>query len=156
MISGGFSHEFNVCRMRFQSACPRQCGERLLLRLVREVKVFETLDRLGGFDRGGQFGRQLSLRLDRAENRLLALGVQTLAHDALLDLTNLLFVETACLVLAIARDERHGVAGVEQADDRCHARLLQTEPMRYLLEIDCRRSWHRVTNPEPLARRRNR
>lgn len=82
------------------------------------------------------------------QDRLLAIGMQSLADDAFLDVTNLFFVEPAGLVLAIACDERHGVAGIEQADDGRHARLLQSKAVRNLLKVDRRRGWHRGGNPE--------
>ena len=65
----------------------------------------------------GQLGRQLALRFDRAQDRLLALLQQPQPRDARLDLADLLFVEPAGLVLAIARDEGHRVARIEQSNN---------------------------------------
>ena len=47
-------------------------GERLLLRPVGQIQIFEPLDALGLFDFAAQFVGELVLRFDRAEDRLLA------------------------------------------------------------------------------------
>ena len=98
-------------------------GERLLLRPIGQVQVFEPLHAVGPFDLLAQLRRQRVLRLDRLEDRLLTLLQLSQLRDARADGGNLLFVEPARLIAAVAGDERHGVAFIEQRD-RAGNRLL--------------------------------
>ena len=51
-------------RQRFQTALPRQRGERLLLWLERQIQILETLGRIRQADLVSQFGSQNSLRFE--------------------------------------------------------------------------------------------
>ena len=99
---------------QFQTARSGQRGQRLLLRLVRQIQVFEPLGRRGGENLFGQLVGQFALRLDRAEDRLFALGQLTHFRQPVLDVPNLLLIQPPRLVLAITGDERDGVSLVEQ------------------------------------------
>jgi hypothetical protein len=61
----------------------------------------------------GEFRRQFALRFNRLEDRRLSLRKQAQLDDTIVNLADLFFVEPAGLILAIARDERNGVAVVE-------------------------------------------
>ncbi len=98
---------------RLEATFPGRGREGLLFGLERQVQVFELLGAVGVFDLGGQLGSEFALRLDRAKDGLLALGEQFEPREPRLDFANLLFVETAGLVLAVAGNKRHGVAVVE-------------------------------------------
>src|SRR5690606_37664985 len=86
------------------------------LRLVRQVKVFEALLRVGRFDARAQFGGELLLFLDARENYRAAFFELAQVAEPLLERAQLRVVETARDFLAIARDERHRRAFVEQRD----------------------------------------
>ncbi len=95
-------------------------GQRLLLWLEGQVKIFELLERIAALDLRGQLGRELALRVDRAQDRGLALIQQPQLGDSRLDVTDLLFIQPASLVLAIAGDEGDGVLVIQQPDDAFH------------------------------------
>jgi hypothetical protein len=64
----------------------------------------------------GELGRELALGLDCFQDRGLALGELAEFGDAKLNFADLLFVESAGLVLAIAGDEGDRVAFIEQLE----------------------------------------
>ena len=99
---------------RLQALLAGRGRQRALLRLVRQVEVFEPLGVVGREDGGAQLVGQLALALDALEDGLLALGELAQQADALLDDAHHLLVEAAGAFLAVARDERDGVALVEQ------------------------------------------
>ena len=68
------------------------------------------------FDLAAELVGEFVLRFDRPQDRLLALVELAQASDAVADAADLLFVEAAGLVAAIARDERHRVAFVQESD----------------------------------------
>ena len=90
-------------------------GERLLLRPERQVQIFEPLDAVGLFDLAAELVGEFVLRFDRPQDRLLAFVELAQPGDAVADAADLLFVEPARLVAAVARDERHRVAFVQAA-----------------------------------------
>ena len=67
------------------------------------------------------------MTLDRPHDRLLAFGELTSLRDALGNPTDVEFVQTARWIAAIARDERHSVALVEQLHCRFHTGCWQPE-----------------------------
>ncbi len=101
---------------RLQAALAGGGRQRALLRLVREVKVFEALGALGGGDGGAQLVGQPALVLDALEDGVLALGELPLGLHAPLHGADDFLVEPAGALLTVARDERDGVALVEQVD----------------------------------------
>ena len=105
-------------RERTQPALARDLGLGAALGLVRQVDVFEFRLGGGGCELAGKLVGQLALAADRFDDRV-APGVE-LAHidQALGEQTQLVVVEPAGDLLAIARDERHGRAFVEQLDGR--------------------------------------
>ncbi len=105
-------------RQRFQTPIAGRRGERLLLGLVRKIEVFEPAGRVGLLDGAGQLRGQLSLRLDRTQDGLLAFGQLAALGHAIVNRPDRLFVEPAGLVFPIARDEGDGVAVVEQLENR--------------------------------------
>jgi hypothetical protein len=108
---------------RLQAALPGHRRQRALLRLVGEVEVFEPLGGVGGQDRLAQLVGEFALPLDALEDRVLAVGQLAELADALLDGADDLLVEAAGALLAVAGDERDGVALVEQLHHAFHLHL---------------------------------
>ena len=108
----------NLASKRLKTASSGLSGQRLLLGLERQVKVLEPLRGPGRKDLLGQLLGQLPLRLDRAKDRLLAVGQQAHFRQPGLDLPDLLFVEPFGLIFAIPRDEGDRIAVVEQFNGR--------------------------------------
>ena len=88
--------------------------------LERQVEVFEPLGVVGRADAAARSRGQLPLGLDRLEDRLLPLRQLAEPLHAELDLADDHLVEVAGPFLAVARDERDGVALVQQLDDALH------------------------------------
>ena len=113
---------------RLQATLAGDRGARLAAWAVGRVEVLEL--GLGG--RGPELllelGGQLALLGDRAEHR----GAAPLHLDevgaALLDRADLDFIESAGPLLAVARDERHGIALIQEREDGGHTRCRQRQP----------------------------
>ena len=86
------------------------------LGFVREVEVFEALLGFGAVDLCGEVRREFSLFVDRGEDRGAALFEFAQVGQALVERAQLRVVQPAGDFLAVAGDERHGRAFVEQAD----------------------------------------
>jgi len=144
-------------RQPFQPAAARQAGQRLLLRLERQVQIFQPPQRIRRVDAGGQFGRQLAGGLQRFQNSLPAIRQNSQAVDHLLDSPNLFFIQSAGLVLAVPRDKRHRIAIVQQLDRDRHFFQGQGEFSRHLPKLNLNRRFHRRPARRllirPLARR---
>ena len=93
------------------------------LRLVRQVDVLDPRLGVGGQQRGPQLVGELALLLDGGQHRGPALVEFAQVAEALLEGAELPVVEAAGDLLAVARDERHGRALVEQPDGGGHLRL---------------------------------
>src|SRR5207237_70411 len=83
---------------------------RAFLRLEGKVEVFQALDRLGLENGLAEIIIQFALALDALEDGMLAIGQLPEEGDPRLDLPDDLLVEPAGSLLAIASDERDGVA----------------------------------------------
>src|ERR1019366_1144185 len=85
-----------------------------------QVEIFE----FGLFERGLdlrlQFRREFALLRNRRQHRLAPVFQLAEVFQLLLDVADLHFVEIAGGLLAVARNERHGGAPVEQFDDSQH------------------------------------
>ena len=105
---------------RFQALVARDGGLGAALRLVRQVEIFE----FGLFERGLdlrlQFRREFALFLNGREHGLAAIFQFAEVLQLLLDVADLDLVQIAGHFLAIARDEGHRGAFVEQFDDGIH------------------------------------
>ena len=134
----------NLDRQRLQAPLAGDRGQRLLLGLEGQIEVFQPLGRVGVLNLLGQLGRELALRFDRLEDRRLAFGELANLADAKLNFANLLFVEAAGLILAIARDEGDGVPFVEQLERASHFFRRQARS-RNVPQID-RRGWRHASN----------
>ena len=95
--------------------CPRAA-----LLLVRQVEVFELLELRRAFDGGAELGRQLALLVDFLRDFLLPLREAAQVVEPLCERPQLLVLERPRRLLAIARDERHRIAVVEQLDSFRH------------------------------------
>ena len=135
-IGGGRIGGQNFVGQRLELPLPGERGQRLLLGLERQIEIFQPLDAVGGVDRAGQFGGQLPLAVDRPEDRLLSLGQLPQPADAGLNLADLLFLQPAGLVLAIADDERNRVAAIQQADNAFDALQRQAEAVGHGAQFD--------------------
>ncbi len=86
------------------------------LLLVGQIEVFEALLGVGILDVGAQLGRQLALFVDAGEDRRTALLQFAQVAQALFEVAQLGVVEIVGDFLAVAGDEGHGGAFVEQLD----------------------------------------
>ena len=111
----------------FQPALARDTGSRAALGAVGLVEVFELGARVGAEKPLAQLGRELALLLDRGEDRGAALFERAQTLPLGVDLAQLLFVQPAGALLAVARDERDRVARVQQLDRRRHVGQAQPE-----------------------------
>ncbi len=112
-----------VAQARRQRLQPRLAGDLRLgaaLRLERQVKIFQPRLGVGGQQVGLQRIAELALFLDAGEDRGAAVLQFAQVAQALLQQAQLGIVEAAGDFLAVARDERHGGAAVEQVDGRLH------------------------------------
>lgn len=97
---------------------------------IGQIQIFKPLYTIGPFDLLAQFGRERVLGLDRLENRLFTLLQLSQLRNARADRADLLLVEPAGLVAAVASDERHGVAFIEQFDRTSDRLLVDAELTR--------------------------
>lgn len=103
-------------RERCQARLARDLRLRASLRLVGEIDVLELLLGRRIFDGRAQRRRQLALLLDAREHRHAARLELAQVFEALGERAQRDVVELAGRFLAIARDEGHGRAFVEQRD----------------------------------------
>ena len=141
-------------RQRLQPLVARLRRLGLLLGLERQVEVFEPLGVVGCADRRGQLVGELALRLDRLEDRLLALGQLAEPADPELDLADRHLVQVAGPLFAVTGDERHRVALVEQLDDALHLNAPDLQILRDPAQVDLNRGVHRAYAPDEKGRRR--
>ncbi len=90
------------------------------LGLERKIEVFESLLAVGRLDAGPQGRRELLLLLDALQHRLAAFFQRAQVLQPLVQRAQLRIVEPAGGFLAVARDERHGGAAVNQCDGGRH------------------------------------
>ena len=138
-----------VLRLRQQ-----QVGERLqarllgdlglgaALRLERQIDVFEPPLAVGGADRGFERVVELALLADRIEDDGAPLLQLAQIAQPLVERAQLRVVERAGRFLAIAGDERHRRAAVEQRHRRCY--LLRADA-KFLGDLSVNGSRHAHT-----------
>ena len=127
----------------FQAARARQRCQRLLLGLVGQIEVFQPLGGRGREDLLGQLLRQLALGLDRTQDGLLAIGQEPHLRQPVLDLPDLLFVQSARLILAIAGDEGNRVPLIQELHDRLDLTEGKVQPACHVPQVDCYRTGHK-------------
>ena len=121
-ILGGFflRRQIRICqevegeRLDAGFAGDLRLGAALLL--VGQVEVFKALLGFGIFDHRLQFRRQLALFLDAGEDGGAALLEIAQVGQAFFQIAQLRIVQPVGRLLAVARDEGHGGAFVEQGD----------------------------------------
>ncbi len=101
---------------RLQARFARDHRLRAALGLVRQVEVFELLLRRRRLERALQLSGQLALLGDALDDRGAALFELAQVGQARVQLAQLHVVEVVGRFLAVAGDERHGGAAVEQLD----------------------------------------
>jgi len=99
---------------RFQAGFARDLGAGAALGLVRRVQVFQALLGVGGADFLLQFGRELALLRNRFEDRAAALFEFAQISQADFQVAQHGIVQAAGGFLAVAGDEGHGGAVVQQ------------------------------------------
>jgi hypothetical protein len=116
----GFRHQRRVIQQCFGQRCKTglagDLGLGAALLLVGQVEVFEALLGLGVQDLGLQLGGQFSLFLDRGQDGAAPVFHFAQIGQALFQRAQLGVVEVVGHFLAVAGDEGHGSAFVEQLD----------------------------------------
>ena len=104
----------DAVRKRFQAGLAGDLGARAALGLVRRVQVFQALLGIGGGDFLLQFGRQLALLRNGLEDGSAALFELAQVAQAHFQIAQHGIVQAARGFLAIAGDEGHGGAVIQQ------------------------------------------
>ena len=107
---------------RLQPGLARDLRAGAALGLVRQVQVFEARLAVGRDDLGAQFVAQLALLVDAGKDGRAALFHLAQVAQARFQIAQLGVVQPAGDFLAVARDERHRRAFVEQRDGGAHLR----------------------------------
>ena len=124
----GFPLREDLLGEQLQPTLARDRGARLAARAVRCVEVLELGLRGCGEELLLELGRQLALLLDRGEDGCAARFELDQIRPALFDRADLDLVEPARPLFAIPRDERNGVALVQERDHGRHTRCRQRQP----------------------------
>jgi len=131
-ISNGGLRGDDLVGQRIQAAAASQSGERLLFGLEGQIQIFQSPQRVGGLDAGDQIGRRSSLRLERFEYPLLAIGQNAQPTGHFLDSPNLFFVESTGLIFPVSRDKRNRIAIIQQLDRDLNSVQGQSDFTRHL------------------------
>ena len=107
-------------RQRRKPFLPGRRGPGAALLLVGPVQILHLRQRGGALNGGGQLLRELALPVDGGQHLLPALGQITQIAQPVLQLPQGGVVHSAVKLLAVAGDERDGVALVQQGDDIFH------------------------------------
>ena len=129
-------------RQRLEPLVARLRSLRLLLRFERKIQVFQPLGIVRRADRRRQLFRQLALRLDRLEDRFLALRQFAQPSHPKLDLADRHLVQIAGSLLAVTSDEGHRVAFVKQLNDALHLHAPNLQILRDPAQVDLNRGVH--------------
>ena len=130
---------------------PGNLRQRELPWLEGKVKVFELLGACGSLDPLLERLGKLSLPLDRAEDRLLAVGDLPSLRDRLRDPADVDLVEPSGLIAPITRQEGNGVPLVEESYHRIDTADRQVEFLGNRPEIDERHGCDPTRGPGTLA-----
>ena len=103
---------------RLQPGLARDLRARAPLGLIRQVNVFQRLLGCGRFDGAAQFVGELPLLFDGRQDHVAPLFQLAQIQQPLFEIAQLRVVQIAGDFLAIARDEGHGGAFVEQRHRR--------------------------------------
>ncbi len=140
-------------RQRLEAGFLGDLGLGAALRLERQIDVFQASLAVGGEDRGFQRGIELALFADRIENRGAALFEFAQIVQALFQRAQLRVVERAGDFLAVARNERHRGAAVEQRHRRLDLLLANAEFLRNLPMNICHAKSFQSSRGGRIARR---
>ena len=105
---------------RFQPGLARDLGAGAALGLVRQVQVFQPRLAVGGLDFRAQFIAELALLFDAGQDRGAAFFHLAQVAQAHFQVAQLGVVQAAGDFLAVAGDEGHGCAFIQQAHRRFH------------------------------------
>ena len=108
-------------RQRLQSLFARDGGLGAALGFVGQVEIFELAFVETLFDARFQLIGQLALLFDGVQDGFAARDQIAEVGELLFDFADFHFVEIAGGFLAVARDEGHGAAAIQQLDDRDQA-----------------------------------
>ncbi len=106
----------------------RHAGAGLALLLIRAVQVFHLRELFARFDSRFDLLIQLSLLIDEPQHIRLALFQLLLRMNHLLDLADGLFIQPLCPLFAIAGDEGHRAAFLQQRHHCLHLGTLHLQP----------------------------
>ena len=147
---------------RLQASFPGDLRFGAPFRLVGEVDVLQPGLGVGRHDLRREGVVQLALRADRLQDRVPPFGEFTQVPEPLFQGPELGVVQRAGRLLAVAGDERHRGAAVEQRDGGCHLGFAHTEFLGDLA-VNRDRDGHghdreppsrQATGPGPLAQTR--
>ena len=119
---------------RFEALVARDGGLGAALRFVGQVEIFEFGLFEGGFDLRLELRGELALFLNGGEDGFAAVFEFAEILELFLDVADLDFVQVAGDFLAIARNEGHGGAAVEEFDDGIHAFERDVQQLRDMYE----------------------
>ena len=123
----------NVKRQRFQATLTGDHRTGATLRLIWTIDVLKLHRRLRFLDFLPQGSRQLSMLLDRGENRLLPLLQIPKITQTLIEGTQHIIVHRTRRLLAVTSDKRDRISLIDQSDDRLRLPGLQSELLRDFL-----------------------
>lgn len=109
------------------SPASRAFCARLALLAIRLVEVLHALELRGGADLGLELRRELALRADEQDDVLLALLEVAQVGQAVIEGAQRDVVHAARGLLAVASDERDGVALVDEVDGGLDGSRLEAE-----------------------------
>ena len=101
----------------FQTLFPRHDCAGAAFLLIRTVNILQRHERFCAVDRRGQLLRHLPLTCDRRADRRPAILQIPEIGETFTQVPDLFIVQLAVLLLTVTRDERNGVALIDQADD---------------------------------------
>ena len=104
-------------RQGLQAALDGDARARLLFLFIRAVDIFRLGQRRRGGERGGDLVRHFALLGDGLGDLFFALFQAAQIGEAVVELAQHLVVAAARHLFAVARDERNGVALVDEVDD---------------------------------------
>ena len=122
----------NRLRQRLQAPRAGNAGAGLALGLVGTVQVLHLSQRFGGGDGGGQFGSHGVLLGDGFGDLLLALVKAPQILQTVAQIAQHLIVHGAGGLLAVAGDERDGVARVDEVDGALYVFDIEVQLSREL------------------------
>ena len=134
----------NGSSFRSRASVASDCFLGLYGRYKSSSRLMLSADSMAAASSGVSF----ALAVDRSQNGLLPLGQHPQPADAILNFANLLFIQPAGLIFAIPRDERNGIAGVQQPHSSFHLCQGQRQAVGNRRKINSRCEAHAIEPSE--------